>query len=377
MHWDRDEIILALALYLDIRDGHVTNQRAATRALATAIGRNAVATGNAVLAFNSVDPQAWRTGRSVTPAAQRVWDELAHKPDDVRKLARGIRSRLKLQNPTGDPRELSAEDVWLRVQAFAANARRTKRPIFTLQTKVKNFITDVKAGSIGRRSAAGRSNTSRVGRAAVATVWSELLNGGPVATPPGVLYFAPALMLDALPDAIEYVGNGEIALRQDARVRERNLRRQRSAGGTAGGGQRGGGGEGPVHAAIKQYIERNPDEALGALGPVPFTCKSTEFVFATGDRVDVLLIDGEGRIVLVEVKPLVDETELAPFAQAAKYRTLWHVLEGRDLSEIRCVVAAPRIPPRMGRKMRTAYNVEHVEISVAKADPALAKKLGL
>ena len=66
-----------------------------------------------------------------------------------------------------------------------------------------------------------------------------------------------------------------------------------------------------------------------------------EYVFPTGDRVDVVLIDGAGNVLLVEVKPFLSAADLAPFAQAAKYRVLWSILRERPASEIRCLVAAP------------------------------------
>lgn len=62
------------------------------------------------------------------------------------------------------PQLPSFETVWTRMQSYAEECMNRERPIFTLQKKVKNFITDIKPKSIGRWSEEGRSedNQSRI-----------------------------------------------------------------------------------------------------------------------------------------------------------------------------------------------------------------------
>jgi hypothetical protein len=91
-------------------------------------------------------------------------------------------------------------------------------------------------------------------------------------------------------------------------------------------------------------------------------------VFPTGDRVDVVLIDGSGNVLLVEVKPFLSAGDLAPFAQAAKYRVLWSILRERCASEIRCLVAAPDINASPWKKMKDSHAIEGVAILLANTD---------
>jgi hypothetical protein len=250
--------------------------------------------------------------------------------------------------------------VWQRVRNFAAEAAKRRLKIYTLQRKVPNVITDVKEGSVGRESAEGRTNASRVTRGMVARTWDAMRKGQDPREVRDVLYFTPALMLRTLPDLLEYVGDGRIALRGDPGIAKRNQQRiqraQQEDRGWAGG-------EGQLHHAIKTFIDQEPDKALAALGPGPYTRVGAEHVLPTGDRIDVVLLDRDGNVVLVEVKPLVMPDDLAPWAQAAKYRTLWSILEDRPLPEIRCVVAAPEIPDRWAEAILKKHGIESVAIN--------------
>ncbi len=49
------------------------------------------------------------------------------------------------------------ETIWLRMLQYAEECKAQGRPIYTLQRGVKNYITDVRPRSIGRRSDEGRS----------------------------------------------------------------------------------------------------------------------------------------------------------------------------------------------------------------------------
>jgi hypothetical protein len=96
-------------------------------------------------------------------------------------------------------RPMDAPKVWQRVVKFANARLADGRPVFTTEKGVRNFITDVKPGSIGRRSDDGITNSSRVTRGEVVKLWAEL-TGGPSAN---VLYFTRALVVAALPDLVE------------------------------------------------------------------------------------------------------------------------------------------------------------------------------
>lgn len=69
------------------------------------------------------------------------------------------------------PPALSADEVWERVRSYADAARRNGTRVHTLFEYVPNRITDVRPGSIGRWSPAGRSNSSRVTRGQVLHAW--------------------------------------------------------------------------------------------------------------------------------------------------------------------------------------------------------------
>jgi hypothetical protein len=94
-----------------------------------------------------------------------------------------------------------------------------------------------------------------------------------------------------------------------------------------------------------------------------------EYVFPTGDRVDVVLIDGSGNVLLVEVKPFLAAGDFAPFAQAAKYRVLWNILRERPASKIRCLVAAPDINASPWKKMKDDHAIECIAIPLAGGNP--------
>lgn len=106
---------------------------------------------------------------------------------------------------------MDAELLWSRVSEFAGRCCSAGTPIVTISEGTRNFITDVRAGSIGRRSDDGTTNSSRVTRGQVAKLWSEL-QGGPRAD---ILYLTRALVAAAVPDIVEVV-DGEIRLRSRA-----------------------------------------------------------------------------------------------------------------------------------------------------------------
>lgn len=256
-------------------------------------------------------------------------------------------------------RRPSFKQVWSDVKTAADDLRARKEPVFTLTKGVRNFITDVKHGSIGRRSDDGVTNVSRVTRGMMESLWNKL-NGRAIYR--SYLYFTPALLLKTCPHLVEHL-DGELRLKKAPEtLRLRSELNKRRFGNSSGG-------EGPVHRALKMFIFENPDLALRALGPRPFTPVTDEYVFRTGDRVDVVLIDGNGHIVLVEVKPQLFPHDLAPFAQAAKYKILWSILEARAPAEVRCVVAAPSLRGSPYERMAERHGVEAVAVRVPRLRP--------
>ncbi len=188
----------------------------------------------------------------------------------------------------------------------------------------------------------------------VERLWSELTGDGSNRSNGNDPYFTKALVLGALPGIVEDM-DGKLVLRNDPDVLETKARRQELAI-TDGRGR--GGGEGELHKQLKEFIFLDPDRALAKLKAGPYQRVQMEYVFPTGDRIDVVLIDGSGNMLLVEVKPFLDPGDLAPFAQAAKYRLLWHILRKRPIAEIRCLVAAPDVAGAPWKKMFDAHAVE-------------------
>ncbi|MGD0896814.1 MAG: endonuclease NucS domain-containing protein [Thermoguttaceae bacterium] len=119
-----------------------------------------------------------------------------------------------------------------------------------------------------------------------------------------------------------------------------------------------GGGEGPVHKSLKEYIAAHPEEALKEPG---LHLLEIEYPFATGDRIDVLLEDKNGRLVTVEVEVDCDDNEVAGPLQCMKYRAMIAYLLDRRVSEVRTVLAARSITAKV-KKQCGGYEVEVVEI---------------
>jgi hypothetical protein len=245
-----------------------------------------------------------------------------------------------------------AEEVWDRVVTYAVDCLQNDRPVFTVDRRIENRITDVKEGSIGRSSKSPRAttNTSRITRGNVASLWAEIQDGRKGSDYP---YFTKALVLAALPGVVEDF-DGRLVIRNDPAVIETKRRRVASFGFSHGNG----GGEGEVHRKLKEFIYHDPDNALASLDAGPFQQVAMEYVFPTGDRVDVVLIDGSGCLLLVEVKPILHGDDLTPFAQAAKYRILWSILREVPISEIRCLVVAPDISLSPWKAMKEKYQIE-------------------
>ncbi|MFQ5827868.1 MAG: endonuclease NucS domain-containing protein [Candidatus Methylomirabilia bacterium] len=163
-------------------------------------------------------------------------------------------------------------------------------------------------------------------------------------------------MVKALPGVLEFV-DGTLMLRDHAQAKKGKERQATSSKGRAGG-------ESAEHKALKEYIFRQPDQALRMLRGLPFLPLETEHQFPTGDEVDVTLQDVHGRTMVVEVKPRIGKDDIAAWGQAAKYRTLWAFFEDEDEGEVRAVVAAPRFPARVVRQMYDKHKIESVVVPI-------------
>jgi hypothetical protein len=286
---------------------------------------------------------------------------------------------------------LDAESVWQRVRKFAEERRVNKQPIYTLQKQIENTIQHVGVNTIVRRSTAGRENTAHIEYGHIETIWGELRDQGYSSTSGKPRVFAHALLKAAMPESIGSEGNQIFFLDSPPASPD-----GAPEGGTTvdyamlarRGWGRGGGGEGAVHRGIRLYIYECPNEALAGLRGGPWTPYDTECRLATKDRIDVVVHDGEGRVVLIEVKrELCSDLEysqyrlertkaaaISPFAQAAKYRTQWHILYGSPLESLRCVVAAPQIPTELAGRMERGYQIESVAVTLPNSGPYAASE---
>lgn len=99
-------------------------------------------------------------------------------------------------------------------------------------------------------------------------------------------------------------------------------------------------GEGETHRQLKEKIAHDPAAVLGEDG---LKLVKTEYEFITKDRVDVLLEDRFGRLVVVEVEPECLSGELIGPAQCLKYQALVAFETERQLTEIRSMLVATSI----------------------------------
>ena len=125
------------------------------------------------------------------------------------------------------------------------------------------------------------------------------------------------------------------------------------------GGQFGPGGKGPVHFALKERIAADP---AGVLGKPGLRTVRIEYPFkTTGDRIDVLLEDGFGRPVAVEVEVDCDGNHEAGPLQCMKYRAMLAYRTNRSIGEVRTVLAAHEIDDAV-RQRSERYGVQPIEI---------------
>lgn len=265
----------------------------------------------------------------------------------------------------------TADKVWAIVRNFAKEREHDEtKKVPTLARGVGNTIVYVDEVRIRRRSDEGTAQTADIMRSHVEGVWQQLVKQKRASTKGHDRVFTHALMYAALPQYIVKIDGSTIGL---------NSSTPPACDPDYSWG-RGGGGEGPLHRALRLYILEDPNRALAHLEGGPWKEAKTEFPLATQDRIDVVLQDKKGQFTLIEVKPeLVSDRKyrtlggaqrrkaIAPFAQAAKYRTQWHILYGTPLEKIRCVVAAPAIPRKtLSVEMFDRFTIESIAIELPK-----------
>ena len=114
-----------------------------------------------------------------------------------------------------------------------------------------------------------------------------------------------------------------------------------SNGGRGGGGHGGGGGggEGQPHQNLKKSLADNPSQ-LGA----GLTLVKVEYRFVSGDEADILLEDGFGSPVTVEVETHIPSGNYVGVWQAVKYKHLAAVEYQLPCEQVHSILAAPKIP---------------------------------
>jgi hypothetical protein len=124
-------------------------------------------------------------------------------------------------------------------------------------------------------------------------------------------------------------------------------------------GKRGGpGGEGAEHRLLKERVAADP---AGILGEAGLRHIKTEFPFQTGDRADIILEDGIGRFIGVEVEVTVDLDDLSGVLQAIKYPRMYALVAGRPYAEGRSFLVAHSISAEVKALCRK-YDVECFEV---------------
>jgi hypothetical protein len=270
-------------------------------------------------------------------------------------------------------RSLPNEDeVWARVREFAEERKQSQQPVLTLRENVGNKISDVRGARIERVSDEGRTNNTPILRGELLRVWRDLLaNGHTRKARPN--YFTLALLQAAMPDIIDDLGDGTIALRgrvptqapsqpysyAEAASIERSSRARAPRSDFELR-------ESDAHWRIKHYIHGRPNEALVGLRGGPWASAALELPLSvpTCDRIDVVVRSADGRYVLIEVKPRVEGRAHGLYAQAAKYRAIWQVLHDLDAGRVRCVLAAPEIPADIAQHMYERHAIESIAVKV-------------
>lgn len=117
---------------------------------------------------------------------------------------------------------------------------------------------------------------------------------------------------------------------------------------SGGTGYGGGGGEGEDHKNLKDYLADNPSELGDGLKLV-----EKEHSFNLGGRVDILLEDGSGNPVTVEVKPYnIPPGSNDEIWQAVRYKHVAAAEYDLQCDQVRSILAAPEIPDDVKAKCK-------------------------
>ena len=129
-------------------------------------------------------------------------------------------------------------------------------------------------------------------------------------------------------------------------------------GGGGGHGGSGGGGEKLPHRNLKEYLADNPSQLGEGLALV-----KVEYPFVSGDRADILLKDGFGSPVTVEVEAHISSGDYVGVWQAVKYKHLAAVKYQLPCEQVRSILAAPEIPDDVKAKC-IELGIETREVSI-------------
>jgi len=117
---------------------------------------------------------------------------------------------------------------------------------------------------------------------------------------------------------------------------------------------------GTVHEWPMRFLKYHPHRIEEGL-----ELEGVEYRLPTGDRIDLLFIDGAGKYLTVEVEEVASK---AAVLQAAKYRILVAIDRGLDPRDVRTMIVASQFPLRTQR-LCERYKIETVCISLP---PSLA-----
>jgi putative restriction endonuclease len=103
-HWTRDQLLLALRLYMHVPFGRLHTRNPEIIALSKILGRTPGAVTMKATNFASIDPKLDRKGLSNSGAADKaIWDEFATNPTRLALEAEEAAERLQLQRPDAEP----------------------------------------------------------------------------------------------------------------------------------------------------------------------------------------------------------------------------------------------------------------------------------
>jgi hypothetical protein len=111
----------------------------------------------------------------------------------------------------------------------------------------------------------------------------------------------------------------------------------------------GGGGESDAHKRLKHYVAEHPEQVFNEPG---IKLVQVEYPFTTGDRIDVLLQDREGRPLAVEIELAQAAHQTEGFLQAIKYRSLICAWWDRPIDGGRCALIAHELAPEIIERCR-------------------------